>query len=147
MTAFDYESVVYGIIRHLPSVDNLAARYERQTNWTAIQSLPLGIDDQFSLLRREMFAMSGDDIFSGAYHTQVIHFAATYRAVEYEWESWLKQFEGLLKSMYWLSASVHLETEMSGRHTFNWQPERAHVPSDNDLRMSCEWEREASFGL
>lgn len=147
MSQFDQESIVYGVIRHVPSTQDLAARRERRSNWAAIQTLPLGIDDDWSLLKREMFSMAGDDIFSGAYQTQVIHFAASYRAVEYEWEAWLRQFESLLKSMYWVSATVHLETELSGRHTFNWQAELGHEPSDTELRMSCEWEREASFAM
>lgn len=147
MSQFDQESIVYGIIRHVPSPDELSARRERRANWSAIQSLPVGMEDDWSLLKREMFAMSGDDIFTGAYQTQVIHFAGSYRAVEYEWEAWLRQFEDLLKSMYWVSATVHLETELSGRHTFNWQSEHGHAPSDSDLRMSCEWEREASFAM
>ncbi|TNC92861.1 hypothetical protein [Thalassolituus sp.] len=147
MSQFDQESIVYGVIRHVPSTQDLAARRERRSNWAAIQTLPLGIDDDWSLLKREMFSMAGDDIFSGAYQTQVIHFAASYRAVEYEWEAWLRQFESLLKSMYWVSATVHLETELSGRHTFNWQAEQGHEPSDTELRMSCEWEREASFAM
>ena len=147
MSQFDQESIVYGVIRHVPSTQDLAARRERRSNWAAIQTLPLGIDDDWSLLKREMFSMAGDDIFSGAYQTQVIHFAASYRAVEYEWEAWLRQFESLLKSMYWVSATVHLETELSGRHTFNWQAEQGHEPSDTELRMFCEWEREASFAM
>jgi len=147
VSQFDQESIVYGVIRHVPSTQDLAARRERRSNWAAIRTLPLGIDDDWSLLKREMFSMAGDDIFSGAYQTQVIHFAASYRAVEYEWEAWLRQFESLLKSMYWVSATVHLETELSGRHTFNWQAEQGHEPSDTELRMSCEWEREASFAM
>ena len=67
--------------------------------------------------------------------------------VEYEWEAWLRQFETLLKSMYWVSATVHLETELSGKHTFSWQSDRGHVPSDAELMMSCEWEREAGFAI
>ena len=69
-------------------------------------------------------------------------------AVEYEWEHWLKQFETLLKGMYWVNATVHLETELSGKHTFHWQADSgSHAPSDAELRMSCEWEREASFAV
>jgi len=147
VSQFDQESIVYGVIRHIPSSQDLAARRERRSNLAAIQMLPLGIEDDWSLLKREMFSMTGDDIFTGAYQTQVIHFAASYRAVEYEWESWLRQFEALLKSMYWVSATVHLETELSGRHTFNWQADQGHEPSDAELRMSCEWEREASFAM
>ena len=147
MSQFDQESIVYGVIRHLPSSEELSARRERRNNWAAVQDLPLGFDDECSLLKREMFSLSGEDAFSGAYQTQIVHFAGSYRAVEYEWENWLRQFEALLKSMYWVSATVHLETELSGKHTFNWQADegKAHMPSDADLRMSCEWEREAAF--
>ena len=56
-----------------------------------------------------------------------------------------KQFEALLKTMYWMSASVHLETELSGKHTFNWHSERGHTPADSELRMSCEWETRGTF--
>src|SRR5690606_24209586 len=112
------ESTVYGVTRHTPAADPFTARVHRRANWSAIQSLPLGVDDEWSLLCREMFSMPGDDVFSGTYQTQLILFAASYKAVEYEWEHWLRQFEPLLKSMYWVSATVHLETELSGKHTF-----------------------------
>lgn len=147
MSQFDQESVVYGVIRHLPSSNEMDARRERRNNLASVQCLPTGIEDDMSLLRREMFSMAGVDLFSGTYQTQVIHFAGSYRAVEYEWENWLCQFEALLKSMYWVSATVHLETELSGKHTFNWQAEHGHTPSDADLRMNCEWEREGAFAI
>lgn len=147
MSQFDQESVVYGVIRHSPTVNDFIARDHRRSNKMAIRSLPRAIEDEWSLLCQDMFSMPGDSIFSGTYQTQLIHFAASYRAVEYEWECWLKQFESLLKSMYWLSATVHLETELSGKHTFNWLVEKGHTPSDGELRMNCEWEREAGFAL
>lgn len=147
MSQFDQESVVYGVIRHSPTVDDFTARDHRRSNLMIINSLPRAVDDEWSLLCQDMFSMPGESVFSGTYQTQLIHFAASYRAVEYEWECWLKQFESLLKSMYWLSATVHLETELSGKHTFNWLVERGHTPSDTDLRMNCEWEREAGFAL
>ncbi|MBE0483808.1 MAG: hypothetical protein IBX52_09965 [Bacterioplanes sp.] len=147
MSQFDQESLVYGIIRYLPSADEFTARAHRRANWSAIQNLPLGVDDEWSFLCREMFSMPGDDVFTGTYQTQIIHFAASYQAVEYEWEHWLRQFEALLKTMYWFSATVHLETELSGKHTFNWQADSLHSPSDAELRMNCEWEREVGFAM
>lgn len=147
MSKFDQESIVYGVIRHMPSADPFTSRLHRRTNWSAIQSLPIGVDDEWPLLCREMFSMPGDDLFSGTYQTQLIHFAASYKAVEYEWENWLRQFEALLKSMYWVSATVHLETELSGKHTFSWESLQGHSPSDAELRMNCEWEREANFAI
>ena len=74
MSQFDQESIVYGVIRHVPSSEELAARRERRNNLASIQCLPTGMDDDFSLLKREMFSMAGADVFSGAYQTQVIHF-------------------------------------------------------------------------
>ena len=50
MSQFDQESVVYGVIRHIPSVDEFSARLHRRANWSAIQNLPLGVDDEWSLL-------------------------------------------------------------------------------------------------
>lgn len=147
MSQFDQESIVYGIIRHNPLGNDFKARVQRRTNIMAIQALPEMVDDEWSLLSREMFAMPGEDVFSGTYQTQVIHFAASYKAVEYEWEHWLRQFEALLKNMYWVSATVHLETELSGKHTFSWHSEHGHTPSDAELRMVCEWEREAAFAI
>ena len=59
----------------------------------------------------------------------------------------MQKFEELLKQMYWVSATVHLETELSGKHTFNWEPSTVgcHVPNSGELRVKCEWEREAAF--
>lgn len=146
MSSFDQESIVYGVIRYQPATDYLSAHSHRRSNWLAIQQLPLGADDEWPLLCREMFSIPGDNAFIGTYQTQLIHFAASYRAVEYEWEQWLAQFEALLKSMYWGSATVHLETELSGKHTFHWHSEQGgHNPSDSELRTNCRWEREACF--
>lgn len=148
MSQFDQESIVYGIIKNVPPAD-LEAYKQSRTNQKAIQMLPSSLDFDFPLLCREMFSMSGgdsDDIFSGTYHTQIIHFAASYRAIEYEWESWIGKFEEVLRSMYWMSATVHLETELSGKHTFNWVAHGAgHRPTNDELKMVCEWEREFSF--
>lgn len=147
MSHFDQESIVYGVIRHAPDTDEFTARLQKKANWSAIQNLPLGADDEWAFLCREMFAMPGDHLLTGTFHTQVIHFAASYRAVEYEWENWIRHFESLLKNTYWISATVHLETELSGKHTFNWETENVHAPSDDDLRMSCEWEREVGLAI
>ena len=143
--SFDQESLVYGVIRYFPYSNNDVSELEHRTNQLAIQDLPTDYEDDTALIRREMFASTGKDIFSGSYQTRIIHFAASYRAVEYEWEHWLSQFETLLKKMYWYSATVHLETELSGKHTFTWHTDYGHAPSESDLSMQCEWEREASL--
>lgn len=146
MSFYDQESIVYGVIRDIPAGGELEAYRRRRTNWAAIQELPSSLDDDWPFLSREMFSMPGPDVYSGTYHTQLVHFAASYNSIEYEWERWISRFEAMLRSMYWSSATVHLETELSGKHTFSWESTGAgHNPSDSELKMVCEWERESTF--
>ncbi|MFA7554363.1 MAG: hypothetical protein WCY88_08945 [Spongiibacteraceae bacterium] len=137
------ESVVYGCIKDLLLSDNTQeAQQHRLNNQKVMMSLP-SIED-WPLLSREMFSMpvqvvSGDDA-----HTDVMHFGTSYKGVEHEWEMWIQKFESMLKSMYWVSATVHLETEYNGRHTFTWEPESSfHEPNEDKLSVRCEWSRES----
>ncbi|HEX5842798.1 MAG TPA: hypothetical protein VFY62_09980 [Pseudomonas sp.] len=137
------ESIVYGCIRDCPSDSSEQSRLRRELNRQVLDELPAG--DTWSFLGREMFAcceQPGD----GLYQTQVIHFGASYRTVEYEWALWIKQFEALLKRLYWASAVVHLETELNGTHTFRWESDNGlHSPDEGELRVRCAWEREAGL--
>src|SRR5690606_35290676 len=100
--------------------------------------------EQWGLIGREMFSCS-ELPGAGLYRSQVIHFGASYPGVEYEWKLWVEQFEELLRRLYWSSAVVHLETELSGTHTFHWESETGlHSPRQGDLRMRCAWEREGA---
>ncbi len=140
----DQESIVYGCIKDQPG-DTAERELRYRSNLAAIAGLPE--DDGFPLLAREMFGSSGRDLFEGTYHTQVIHFGASYRAIEYEWEHWLQRFEALLARMYWVSAVVHLQTELSGNHTFVYDPRGGmYKPGDGPLNVRCEWEREIFLG-
>lgn len=143
----DQESIVYGIIKDVAMSPETDAQKRRMVNSSSLLDLPQTFDALSPFLCGDMFTLPGMDIFSGTYHTQVIHFAASYRAVEYEWEVWMQKFEELLGQMYWVSATVHLETELSGKHTFHWEPtgRGCHVPNSGDIRVKCEWEREAAF--
>jgi hypothetical protein len=143
----DQESIVYGCIKDVPMAPEQDARKRRMNNRAQILHLPHTFDQDSPFLCADMFAFTGGDIFTGTYHTQLIHFGASYRAVEYEWELWMRKFENLLSRMYWVSATVHLETELSGKHTFHWDApaNRCHTPNSGDIRLRCEWEREAMF--
>ncbi len=143
----DQESIVYGIIKDIAMAPETDATQRRMVNSFCLLDLPQTFDSASPFLCGDMFTLPGMDAISGAYHTQVIHFGASYRAVEYEWELWMQKFEDLLKQMYWVSATVHLETELSGKHTFSWEPTGigCHVPNSGELRVKCEWEREAAF--
>lgn len=135
------ESIVYGVIRDAPTSDVSALIKARLTNMEAIMDLP--DDDDFPYLTSQIFSLPPDDPQLGTYHTQVIHFAASYRAVEYQWERWIEKFERLLKQMVWVSVTVHLETELSGKHVFNWEAKgNCHMPGDPNFQVNCEWEHE-----
>ncbi|WP_447590545.1 hypothetical protein [Aquipseudomonas campi] len=137
------ESIVYGCIRDWPSGEREQRQQRRENNRRALEQLPQG--DAWPFLGREMFSFCANED-AGLYQTQVIHFGASYRAVEYEWALWVQAFEALLKRLYWASAVVHLETELNGLHTFRWESENGyHSPQEHELRMRCVWEREGSL--
>lgn len=138
----DTESIVYGCIRDtVYHAGQEQARQRRAVNRAVLASLP-SIED-WPLLAREMFAAPIEVVEYGAMHTDVMHFGSAYRSVEYEWDHWLSSFEAMLQRMYWVAATVHLETEFNGRHTFTWEAEGDdHQPSESRLAMRCEWVRE-----
>ncbi|MGK8438262.1 hypothetical protein ACRS3X_13125 [Ectopseudomonas hydrolytica] len=137
------ESIVYGCIRDWPSDDPELRRLRRETNHGVLAELPAG--DMWPFLGREMFSFC-ELPGAGLYQTQVIHFGASYGAVEYEWNLWIEAFEALLKRLYWASAVVHLETELNGMHTFRWESDSGfHSPQEGALRVRCAWEREGTL--
>ena len=137
------ESIVYGCIRDWPSDDPELPRLRRETNHGVLAELPAG--ELWPFLGREMFSFC-DLPGAGLYQTQVIHFGASYGAIEYEWNLWIEAFEALLKRLYWASAVVHLETELNGMHTFRWESDSGfHSPQEGGLRVRCAWEREGAL--
>ena len=137
------ESIVYGCIRDWPSDDPEQRRLPRETNHGVLAELPAG--ELWPFLGREMFSFC-DLPGAGLYQTQVIHFGASYGAIEYEWNLWIEAFEALLKRLYWASAVVHLETELNGMHTFRWESDSGfHSPQEGGLRVRCAWEREGAL--
>ena len=118
------ESIVYGCIRDWPG-DSMERRMRRAANRRVLDSLPGG--EAWPFLGREMFSRC-EQSGAGLYQTQIIHFGASYQAIEYEWSLWVEQFEALLRRLYWANAVVHLETEVNGSHTFRWGPSVASIP-------------------
>ncbi len=138
----DQESIVYGCIKD--AVMFADSRQRREANRLAMLSLPSA--DQWPFLAQEMFSLPSDRGIDAQYQTDVLHFGASYKAVEYEWDEWIRQFERLLSNMYWISAVVHLETELSGTHTFTWEADGDfHIPGQSEITVRCEWSREASI--
>ena len=138
----DQESIVYGCIKDAFGMTDDAER--RQTNRQAMLELPTA--ELWPFLSQEMFSLPIPHRVSSNYQTDVMHFGASYQAVEYEWEEWLATFETLLAKMYWVSATVHLETELSGTHTFTWESaSNCHIPGSGDMQVRCEWQHENSL--
>ena len=132
----DSESVVYGYIKDLRGSRTVVDR--SQINRTATLDLPEV--DEYSHLNREMFSKPVTRHEGQSMDTYVIPFGACYNGVEYEWNSWIKTFEGLLRKMYWTSAVVHLETELSGKHSFVWElPYGEHSPGEEIQSAQLEW--------
>ena len=140
--AFDQESIVYGCIKDIYGVGD--DRERRRKNRKSILSLPQA--DEWPYLSREMFALPQVERISDQYQTEVIHFGSSYRAIEYEWQAWMEKFELLLSDMFWVSAVVHLDTELPGIHTFTWESKiTSHSPGDGRDQVRREWSQELSL--
>jgi hypothetical protein len=99
--------------------------------------------ESWTLVKREIFVLPVSVTENINLSTEVMHFGASYQGVEHEWKYWLEQFENLLRKMYWVSATVHLEIEMSGIHSFVFETgSAAHVPNQSDINIRCEWLKE-----
>lgn len=140
----DQESIVYGCIKDAADLEGDVQR--RKANRAAMLALPKA--DDWPFLSQEMFALPNTRVAGESYQTDVMHFGASYKAIEYEWEQWIAKFEELLGKMYWVSATVHLETELSGTHTFTWEASgSSHEPGSGDMQVRCEWSHEGSLGV
>ena len=140
----DQESIVYGCIKDIPVLTNESERL--RINRDAMLTLPHA--DEWPFLCQEMFSIPDVNAFNNTYQTEVMHFGASYKAVEYEWDQWIAQFEQLLSKMYWVSATVHLETELSGTHTFTWEANgKSHIPGSGNMQVRCEWSHEGALGI
>ena len=138
----DQESIVYGCIKD--SADFSMDSERRRNNRKVMVTLPAA--DDWPYLCREMFSIPRIEVGYDNYHTEVMHFGASYKAIEYEWNQWMAKFEALLAQMYWMSAVVHLETELSGTHTFTWEStSNGHQPGMGIYQARCEWSHENLF--
>lgn len=77
--------------------------------------------DEWPFLVRSMFSLTASEQGTAAYRCRVIHFGASLKAVEREWAEWFAKFEQLLSGLDGMTATVHLQTELVGGHTYGWQ--------------------------
>ena len=138
----DQESIVYGCIKDVPCEQLDTTR--RRANRHAMLALPTA--EEWPYLCREMFSLPRVEVNDDRYLTEVMHFGASYKAVEYEWKQWMERFETLLNNMDWVSAVVHLETELTGVHTFTWESlNDSHTPGAGRNAIHCAWTQEKTF--
>ncbi len=138
------ESIVYGYIKNESSSDYPIDLNPRLINRKVLIELPVA--NQADFLSRDIFSMPTLMNRDDSYQSHVIHFGCVYSGIEYEWSLWLKNFERLLQKMVWRSVVVHLETEISGLHTFIWDSgSHPHTPSLQPLKVICEWQHEYSL--
>lgn len=131
------DSVVYGYIQDFSGSDALRAK----ENISVVTSLP--DPEELTLLNKGMFSSPQHKTALGDSASYLIPFGACYEGIEYEWNSWMKSFESLLRQLYWVDAVVHLETPNNGRHSFNWLLEQnEHLPGQDIHASQLEWVHE-----
>lgn len=114
------ESVVYGMIRgRAYHVDRRNALHE--LNEIALNKLPT--KDEWPFLTRGMFSfVPHDSAPFGIYKSQIIHFGASFKSLEDEWPAWITKFEALLKTLYFDTATLHLNSEGSAHNRqYSWK--------------------------
>jgi hypothetical protein len=135
------ESIVYGYIKNASAITAEEKYISQSLNRKALNHLTTL--DACAFLSRELFSVPVLLSYDDLQQSSVIHFGSAYKGIEYEWGLWITHFEQLLQKMYWDSVIVHLETELSGVHTFTWDSgNEVHVPSNQALNIRCEWQHE-----
>lgn len=100
-----HESIVYGTITwDAPPADEVA-------NMVAIAELP--DVDGWPPLAQSMFAESGQLVGAGRYKSQTVHFAGSFKEIEWSWTAWLAKFERLLAELTFDDVFLHLRTELT----------------------------------
>lgn len=140
----EQEAVVYGCIKTPSSSASNEQYRHRMTNRRAILALPT-MNQSWGFLSQDIFKLPPSATQLYPYHTDVIHFGASYQAIESQWKQWVTEFESLLKQMYWSSVAVHLNTEFSGTHDFTWETSTLHQPGGNPLSVRCQWSHEVGI--
>lgn len=135
------ESTVYGYIKNNNADTEQQSYLQSSTNRQMLKTLPSL--DNCALITQELFSIPRSKSDAVGVSSQLVHFGRVYNGVEYEWGLWIAEFEQLLQKMYWSSVVVHLETELSGIHTFTWNSgDESHYPNDTSLNIRCEWQHE-----
>ncbi|MCU0392753.1 MAG: hypothetical protein MUE81_16715 [Thermoflexibacter sp.] len=103
-----------------------------------IQSL--NNDTVFPWIRSNMFSI-GSTEESPYFYESVIGFAATYKAVEDDWDEFTRKFEYILENLDFYNAKIQLETEYYGTFHFFWQAKTGanHFAPKEQFRETDKW--------
>ena len=114
-----HQSIVYGFIEGFSAASSARNKLLCHLNEKVIQELPDA--DEWPFIVKSMFSVTPSDLVTVSYNCQFIHFGASYKEVESAWEEWLEKFEMLLSKLFWMSAQVHLQTELVGSYVYAWE--------------------------
>ncbi|MEM8532206.1 MAG: hypothetical protein AAGF95_15280 [Chloroflexota bacterium] len=138
-----HETIIYGSIEGATYTANEYRKYQH-INAEIIRTLP--DEDEYPFLSRHMFSFPPADVCRGTFRTQIIHFGASIKGLEWEEvDVWIVKFEGLLKRLYWFEATVHIKPEIDSPYLFTWVPKVSPVSTHNrhgKLLPVTEWVRE-----
>lgn len=113
-----HESVVYGCIVGAGWKVTDRGRLQRLNR---AEMIALPETDEWPFLTRSMFAIPDDACLAGTYRSQPIHFGATFKAIEWNWDEWLVKFESLLARLFWHDVYLHLKTELTvGNYDYHY---------------------------
>ena len=133
------EAVVYGFIQGPPWPHGVPNTYDAFSTHPEMQRMSMERDrkltekvrqnlqaicalseeDTWPFLSRSMFSSSTNSIQT-TYKSQIIHFGASFKEIEWVWEEWLTKFEALLRSMYWDEVHLHLVSEAFNASSFHY---------------------------
>jgi hypothetical protein len=138
-----HEAIIYGRIEgaHWEFGERFSWTYE--LNQVAIASIPLA--DKWPWLVQGMFALPSPWPM-GTYRSQIIHFGASIKDAPGEeevWDSFTAKFEAVLRTLYWWSAVLHLETDFIPHRIYKWVPTRVACSRilDDPPHPVTDWER------
>lgn len=116
------QGMIFGCIFAHGSIGSEKSLEFYQYNKKVIETLPERIDWQTNtLVSKDMFTvpMPNENEF---YRIQMIHFGASFNHLDYHWETWLSQFEALLKRLFWSETYLYIQAEMFLSHTeYHWK--------------------------
>lgn len=152
-----HQVVIYGAIHSMLSRD----RQAYQHNHSVLDRLP--ITDEWPWLTRSMFS-AASEYPVGVYEQEIIHFGLTMKddpatrdpgpltsppILGWRYDGrhcvneWVLKFEELLRNLYWLSVSLHIDTDFEPHSVVSYLPtdEAFEGMLANPRRCPAEWKR------